>query len=132
MTAEEKAILKRVLEDQLKEASANMSSKSYGKVEISEPEPDPLDRAVVDTEQFFTLRFKERNKQLIRKIRKAIDNIEDDSHGICELCEEDIPIRRLIVQPFATHCVQCQNNIEYIQNTSFSPVSFTYCKSMLK
>jgi DnaK suppressor protein len=33
-----------------------------------------------------------------------------DEFGICEECDEDIPIRRLELMPHATLCADCQAN----------------------
>ena len=58
MEKEAKETLKRCLEKQLREALAYPRVCDRQKKDFSESEPDPSDRAVVDSEQFFILRFK--------------------------------------------------------------------------
>lgn len=37
----------------------------------------------------------------------ALERIADGSYGVCERCQQDIPLGRLIVMPEATHCAVC-------------------------
>jgi DnaK suppressor protein len=36
-----------------------------------------------------------------------MDKIEEDSYGLCDVCKEEIPIRRLEIVPGALRCVVC-------------------------
>ncbi len=73
---------------------------------------DPLDRAAVDSGRESNLRFRERESRLIRKIKTALEKIEDETFGICESCGEDIPISRLKARPVAAHCIKCKTKME--------------------
>jgi len=44
----------------------------------------------------------------ISQIDEALRRMDAGSYGRCVYCERDIPLRRLMVMPFATHCVKCQ------------------------
>lgn len=57
--------------------------------------PDPTDRASLESDRNFMLRIRDRENKLIKKIKKALDRIEDGTFGICESCGEDISIERL-------------------------------------
>lgn len=46
------------------------------------------------------------------RILSALQKIEDGSYGICEMCEEKIPRRRLKAIPDAVHCLHCQTQLE--------------------
>jgi len=48
----------------------------------------------------------------LEQIDLALRRIEDKAYGICTNCEEDIAIKRLEVLPYATLCVQCQEELE--------------------
>ncbi len=37
----------------------------------------------------------------------ALERIADGSYGVCDRCQQDIPLGRLIVMPEATHCAVC-------------------------
>jgi RNA polymerase-binding protein DksA len=56
------------------------------------------------------------NNKVARKrladIDVAIKRIEDDEFGICIECEEEIPVERLIVFPYAKRCISCQTRHE--------------------
>lgn len=48
------------------------------------------------------------NGRLI-EIESALSKINGGTYGICAMCSQEIPVRRLQALPFATHCVQCQS-----------------------
>lgn len=45
-------------------------------------------------------------------IEEALRRIEDANYGVCEMCEKEIPVKRLEVFPAARCCVQCQEQLE--------------------
>jgi len=73
---------------------------------------DPADRASQESDQFFTLRLRDRDRKLINKINAALERIDDGSYGICEMCGEDISIPRLKARPVTTLCIQCKSKQE--------------------
>jgi RNA polymerase-binding protein DksA len=46
-------------------------------------------------------------KQTVRLIDAALLRIKDGTYGICSVCGEEIPIKRLEALPYATTCVKC-------------------------
>jgi DnaK suppressor protein len=38
---------------------------------------------------------------------RAMDKIEEGSYGLCDVCKEEIPIRRLEIVPGTLNCVKC-------------------------
>jgi DnaK suppressor protein len=74
--------------------------------------PDPTDRASLEADRNFMLRIRDREHKLIKKIRKALERIENDTFGICELCGEDISIERLKARPVTTQCIECKTKEE--------------------
>lgn len=48
----------------------------------------------------------------LKAIEVALLRIEDGSFGICEDCDEEIPIKRLYALPFARRCIECQERHE--------------------
>ena len=103
-----KELLSRWLVELLTHADSTMS----GLRESDENLPDPLDRAVFDSERNFTLRIRDRENMLIRKIRKSLEDIEEGVYGICEECGEDISVERLKARPVTHHCIRCKTRIE--------------------
>jgi len=45
-------------------------------------------------------------------IAEALKKIEDGTYGNCEMCEKEIPVKRLEAFPSARNCIQCQEQIE--------------------
>ena len=79
------------------------------------PPPDPLDRAIADSERNYTLRMRDRESILIRKIRKSLEDIEDEVYGICEECGCDISTARLRARPVARQCIECKTQQEAVE-----------------
>ncbi len=73
---------------------------------------DPADRASAESDRAFTLRIRDRERRLIRKIQAAVQRIEDGSYGICEDCGDDISIPRLKARPVTKLCINCKSRQE--------------------
>ena len=41
------------------------------------------------------------------KIEQALERIDEDEYGYCIECGEDIPAKRLEIDPAASHCIRC-------------------------
>jgi len=74
--------------------------------------PDPTDRASVESDRSFELRIRDRERKLIKKIRKALERIDDGTYGICEGCGEEIGPKRLEARPVTTLCIDCKSRQE--------------------
>lgn len=74
--------------------------------------PDPADRASQEEEFSLELRTRDRERKLIKKIDKTIEQIDADDYGYCESCGVEIGIRRLEARPTATQCVDCKTLAE--------------------
>ena len=70
--------------------------------------PDLSDQASAEIDQHFTLRLKERERNLLRQIDDALDRLATERYGVCEDCSEEIPVLRLKVRPMTTLCVDCK------------------------
>jgi DnaK suppressor protein len=73
---------------------------------------DPADRASHESDRSFTLRLRDRERKLIRKIQEALNRIEEGNFGICEECGEDISVKRLKARPVTTLCIRCKSRQE--------------------
>jgi DnaK suppressor protein len=49
------------------------------------------------------------------KLEEALERLKNGTYGICQMCEDQIPIARLKSTPFTDLCVPCKN----IKNKSF-------------
>ena len=54
----------------------------------------------------------DREYTLARRLRSAIERIDDGSYGICLECEEEIAPKRLKAIPWAELCISCQERAD--------------------
>jgi len=107
---EMKGILLQMKEDTLREI--NKSMKSGTDAAGGEPSGDIYDQASSERDRELGLLLGDREREKVRHIEEALQKIDDGEYGICEECEEEIPIGRLKVVPFARYCVKCKADIE--------------------
>jgi DnaK suppressor protein len=74
--------------------------------------PDEIDLASSEYTQSMVFRLRDREKFLLKKIDDALGRIEASSYGICEICEEEISIKRLEARPVTTMCIRCKEEQE--------------------
>jgi len=106
-----RGILTQNLKDLLKKGDEAVSLLLKSPLDSS----DFIDKATFETDRSFRLRMRDRENKLIRKIEKSLTKIDEGSFGICELCGEDIAIKRLKARPVATYCIVCKNKLEAIE-----------------
>jgi DnaK suppressor protein len=103
---------KEFLNDRLQELLSHADNTVSGMTAPKENFPDPTDRASLESDRNFMLRIRDRENKLIKKIKKALDRIENGTFGICEKCGEDISVKRLKARPVTTHCIDCKTKEE--------------------
>lgn len=77
---------------------------------------DPADRATMESDRAFTLRLRDRERKLIKKIQAALRRIDDGVYGLCEECGDDISIPRLKARPVTRLCINCKSKQEEEEN----------------
>lgn len=82
--------------------------------------PDALDLAASESSRDFSLRLAGRERQMLKKIRYALERMEEGEFGMCEACGEPITYRRLLVRPVATLCIDCKTQAEQLERRSRS------------
>ena len=70
--------------------------------------PDPNDRATQESEFTMELRTRDRERKLIKKIDEALEKLEHDEYGYCDICGIEVGIRRLEARPTANLCIDCK------------------------
>lgn len=115
MEKEKVAYFKELLTKRLADLLENADDTVLGMTAPKENFPDPTDRASHEANQNFELRIRDREHKLIKKIRKALDRIENGTFGICEACGEDISIERLKARPVTTQCIDCKTKAEAME-----------------
>lgn len=74
--------------------------------------PDEIDLASSEYTQSMVFRLRDREKFLLKKIDDALGRIEAGTFGICEICEEEISLKRLEARPVTTMCIRCKEEQE--------------------
>ena len=73
---------------------------------------DAADRSDVEESWFNKERMSQHWKTELLHIESALRRMEVGAFGICEECDEEIPVKRLRVRPDATLCLDCQEVME--------------------
>ncbi len=107
--ADYKKVLQVRLGELLTEADQAVKDISESNADTSS---DPTDQAVQELDRNRLLRFKDRERKLIRKIEKAINRIDEGTYGACEACASQISESRLKARPMATLCIDCATELE--------------------
>lgn len=105
--------LKEKLEQQCQETRGFLS-----RLEIETRSLDPgipqdsADLSVLNLSQETLFEQASQRRQQLRRIEGALKRMERGSFGICQGCEQEIPLRRLDALPWTQYCLQCQQMIE--------------------
>ena len=101
-------MLNAMLEEILQKGQATIDDMT----ETVEVYADPADRATAESDRAFTLRLRDRERKLIKKIQQAIQRIDDGEFGVCVECGDEIGIARLKARPMTTLCINCKSKQE--------------------
>ncbi len=71
------------------------------------PDPGSAEAGSMKFEYEKELSIERNSVDLLHKVERALERVDDGSYGICEVCGSEIPIARLEVLPYATMCVTC-------------------------
>lgn len=107
-------ILHKMKDDTLREIHKSLKS-GTDVLAINEPSGDIYDQASSERDRELGLLLGDREREKLHAIDEALLRINEGEYGICEECEEEIPLGRLKAMPFARHCVRCKTDLEKIQ-----------------
>ncbi len=80
-----------------------------------EEQPDPNDRASLETDRSRALRLRDRDRRLIGKIQEALERLEAGTFGLCQSCGSRISPARLRARPVTTLCIECKREAERVE-----------------
>ncbi|MFZ2950497.1 MAG: TraR/DksA family transcriptional regulator [Desulfuromonadaceae bacterium] len=109
-----KLILEKLKEDTLREIRKSVKNGTEAVAAI-EPGGDIYDQASSERDRELGLLLGDREREKIHSIDEALLRIDEGEYGICEECDEDIPLGRLKAMPFTRHCVKCKSDLEKLQ-----------------
>lgn len=70
------------------------------------------DQGTDDFDRTISLEVTAREYGILRQIERALEKIEENTYGICDVTQEEIPIKRLEAVPYATMTVKAQEKME--------------------
>jgi DnaK suppressor protein len=113
MTKREFKELRERLEGQLQEVRGFLGrlGRETRELELDVPQ-DSADRSVANLSQEALFEQASKRRQQMRRIEVALRRMDEGSFGACQICEKEIPRRRLEALPWTQHCLGCQEMIE--------------------
>ena len=106
-----RTILMKMKEDTLHEIQKTVKNGTNTPL-VGDPSGDIYDQASSERDRELGLLLGDREREKLHNIDEALMRIDDNEYGICEECDEDIPVGRLKVMPFTRYCVRCKEGIE--------------------
>lgn len=94
----------RALEGTKKEVTSPDEAKGYSQ--------HSADEGTDDFVKNVSLEVTNKEMKLLRQIDRALEKIEEGTYGVCDVSQEEIPIKRLEAIPYATMTVKAQEKME--------------------
>ena len=115
LTEETKEYFKELLTQKLDELIAEANKTVSGFAGPKDVCTDFVDQASMESDTSFSLRLKERESRLMKKIRRALEKLDEGNFGVCEKCGREISEERLKVRPMAVLCIKCKKKQEALE-----------------
>ena len=103
----------------LEEMRAQLSQSLKGSTaEVKKPDEatgysqHQADQGTDDFDRTISLEVTSREYGILRQIERALEKIDENTYGVCDISGEDIPIARLEAVPYATMTVKAQEQLE--------------------
>jgi len=69
---------------------------------------DALDQTQFAAERDLVVTLLNRHTQMFRRVKAALQRVEEGTYGTCLTCEDAISVKRLQAVPWAELCLRCQ------------------------
>ena len=73
---------------------------------------DVVDAALDSAQDEISSQLAEVESRELSSIDKALERMREGSYGMCEACDDNIPMMRLQALPYAVLCIDCQREAE--------------------
>ncbi len=70
------------------------------------------DEGTDDFNRIISLEVTNKEFSILRQIDRALEKIDDNTYGVCDISGEEIPLARLEAVPYATMTVKAQEKFE--------------------
>ncbi len=114
MNDQQLAFFRQLLMDQRAELQSRIDA-DFQALREYEPGSDIADIGAAEEQRQWQLRLLEREKKLLDKIDEALNRVADGSYGWCEETGEPIGLRRLMLRPTATLCIEAKERQEKLE-----------------
>ena len=106
--------LKAIRESLVAQKSSILNRQKELKTEtlLSSQVSDESEQMVVEQSQNLSLHLREKERQVLLQIERALSKITDGTYGQCEACDDLIGVKRLHARPFTNLCVSCMEEQE--------------------
>ena len=94
----------KLLDGAKKEVTSSDASKGYSQ--------HSADEGTDDFVKSVNLELTSKEYAVLRQIDRALEKIEEGTYGICDVSEEEIPLKRLEAIPYASMTVAAQGKME--------------------
>lgn len=111
MNEVQQQFFRRLLLDQRADLQARIEEE-FQALREQEVLSDPADIGSAEEERQWRLRSLEREKKLLDKIDQALERLARGDYGWCEETGEPIGLRRLLLRPTATLCIEAKERQE--------------------
>ena len=73
---------------------------------------DIVDAALDSAQDEISSQLAEVESRELSSIENALERMRTGHYGVCEGCNQKIPVARLNALPYATYCIECQREAE--------------------
>ena len=91
---------------------------------------DTVDEAVDDEFNNVNSQLAEAESRELAQVEEALERIRQGRYGICEGCEQEIPLARLQAVPYAQRCINCQRESERHQGAEKTRIDWSSVRDM--
>ncbi len=117
ITEKEKKYYQEKLEQMLSELEEGSGETVEEMKRTNQEFPDPTDRANYESERNTTLRIRDRERKLIKKVKSAMVRLEEETYNVCDECGDYIRKQRLDARPVTALCINCKELEEQKEKT---------------
>jgi DnaK suppressor protein len=101
---EMKAKMTQLVREVSEDVKSPETSKGYSQHQADEG-TDDFDRTI-------SLELSNKEFKILRQIERALEKIDDNTYGVCDITGKEIPLPRLEAVPYATMTVEAQDKFE--------------------
>ena len=110
MTNPDLYLFKATLESRLERPATGADKRQDIHIQQS---PDALDQTQFAAERDLTVSLLNRESEISRRVRAALQRMDDGAYGSCLACEDPISPKRLQAVPWAELCLGCQESSDF-------------------